>query len=142
MRLKACLAAATMLVIAPNLAAAQPYGPPPPPPPGWAPAPDYGRGDVCRWEQHRATQQGAVTGGILGATAGFLLGGRGHKVAGAALGGAVGATAGGAVAHNNFRCMDYPQGYYRHPHCRWVSEGDHAFEVCRGPDGYWRPWRG
>ena len=101
----------------------------------------YGREDPCARKQAVKTQQGAVTGGLIGATAGYLLGGRGHKVAGAVVGGAVGATAGGAIARNNFRCTEYPRGYYAHRNCRWVNDDGHSFEICRGRDGEWRPYR-
>ena len=135
MRILLSIVAAAMLSAAPILASAQDYDHG-----QWRPHDDYGRGDPCAEKQAVKTQQGAVTGAVLGATAGYLLGGRGHKVAGAAVGGVVGATAGGAVAHNNFRCTEYPRGYYAHRHCRWAEEDGHGFEVCRGRDGYWRPY--
>ena len=117
---------------------AQPgYGPGP-----WRPAPDYGRYDPCRDAKHEAGNRGAVTGGILGALAGSLVAGRGHKVGGAVVGGAVGAVAGNQIARSNVRCTNYPYGYHRHPDCRWVNQDGHGFEVCRAPDGVWRPWRG
>ena len=137
MRILLSFAAAAMLASAPGVASAQDYDHD-----HWRPHDSYGRDDPCAHKREVKTQQGAVTGGLLGATAGYLLGGRGHKVAGAVVGGAVGATAGGAIAHNNFRCTDYPRGYYRHERCRWVEEDGHGFEICRGRDGDWRPYHG
>jgi len=133
MRIVLSLVAAAMMSAAPVLASAQDDG-------GWRPRDSYGNSDPCAAQQAHATEKGAVTGAVLGAAAGYLLGGRGHKVAGAAVGGAVGATAGGTIAHSNFRCVDYPHGYYAHRHCRWAEENGHGFEICRGRDGVWRPY--
>jgi hypothetical protein len=108
----------------------------------WRPHDSYGRDDdICARKQAVKTQQGAVTGAVIGAIAGYALGGRGHKVAGAALGGAGGAVVGGSVAHSNFRCAEYPRGYYAHRRCRWVEDDGHGFEICRSRDGEWRPYR-
>lgn len=135
MRAFLILAAAAAVAIAPmSAASAQDYGG------GWRPYADYGR-DPCHEARHEAGERGAVTGGVLGAMAGALLGGNHHRVAGAVVGGAAGAVVGNQVARSNVRCMAYPYGYHRHPNCHWVNQDGHAFEVCRGGDGVWRPWR-
>ncbi|MDR3506780.1 MAG: glycine zipper 2TM domain-containing protein [Caulobacteraceae bacterium] len=109
---------------------------------GWRPADSYGDRDPCRDAKHEAGNRGAVTGGLLGAMAGALVAGHGHKVGGAVVGGAVGAVAGNQIARSNVRCGDYPRDYRRHPDCRWVNQDGHGFEICRGRDGVWRPWSG
>ena len=107
----------------------------------WRPAESYGP-DPCHEAKHEAGERGAVTGGLLGALAGSMFAGHGHKVGGAIVGGAVGAVAGNQIARSNVRCTGYPYGYHRHPDCRWVNQDGHGFEVCRGRDGVWRPWGG
>jgi hypothetical protein len=42
------------------------------------------------------------------------------------------------------QCLAYPPRIETHEHnCRWVQDAyggaTHQFEVCRGPDGVWRP---
>jgi len=42
------------------------------------------------------------------------------------------------------QCVAYPPRIETHEHnCRWVQDAyagaTHLFEVCRGPDGVWRP---
>jgi len=108
---------------------------------GWRPADTYGRYDPCAEAKHDASVHGAVTDGILGAFAGAMLGGRGSRGGGALVGGAVGAVAGSQIARSNVRCISYPYGYRPHPHCHWIDDHGHGVEVCRMPDGYWRPWR-
>ena len=120
----AALAAAPMIAI-PHLALAYTTS--------W----DY---DPCKEAQKSATTRGAVTGGVLGAVAGALLGGGRHRVAGAVVGGAVGAVAGSQIARGQVRCLAYPYGYRPHPGCHWVYDHGRGFEICRGRDGYWRPW--
>lgn len=100
----------------------------------------YWREDPCIAAKHQAATQGAVTGGILGALAGAMIAGHGSRAGGAFVGGAVGAAAGSQIARSNVRCIAYPYGYRPHPHCHWVVENGRGFEICRGPDGYWRPW--
>jgi len=107
---------------------------------GWRPPPSYGYDDPCHAARHRAAEHGAVTGGVLGAVAGALLGGGRHRVAGAVVGGAVGAVAGSQIARGQVRCLAYPYGYRPHPGCHWVYDHGRGFEICRGRDGYWRPW--
>ncbi len=65
------------------------------------------------------TQQGAATGGVLGAIAGGLIAGNqycGDPVAGAIIGGTLGALAGGAIGnsvdHENGTVYDYPAPAY------------------------------
>ncbi len=137
MRSLTCLAAAAAIAATPLTAAfAQPGYYAPPPGPGY-----YWHADPCAYAQHRAATNGAITGGVLGAIAGSILGGRGGHGAGAFVGGATGAVIGSQVARSQVRCVAYPYGYRPHPHCHWVVEDGRGFEVCRAPDGYWRPWR-
>lgn len=136
MRALLAIAATAVVAAAPiSTAFAQGYGPGP-----WRPYGDYGR-DPCHEAKHEAGERGAVTGGLLGALAGALVGGRHNRVGGAVVGGAAGAVIGNQVARSNVRCMGYPYGYRQHPNCRWVVQDGHGFEVCRAPDGVWRPWR-
>ncbi len=49
-----------------------------------------------------------------------------------------------AAAQGLVKCLAYPPRVETHQHnCRWVEDayGDaaHQFEVCRDPDGVWRP---
>ena len=134
MRKFIALAGAAFVAASPVASFAQPYDG------GWRPAESYGSYDPCRAEQAEAGRGGAVTGGVLGAIAGAAIAGRGSRAGGALVGGAVGAVAGNQVGRSNVRCEGYPVGYHRHHHCRWVNDRGHAFEVCRGRDGAWRPW--
>lgn len=126
----AVLAVAATPLAAPSPAAAQAYA-------------SYGP-DPCHVARREAGNNGAVTGGILGAVAGGALAGRGSRLGGALVGGAVGAVAGHEIAKNSVKCVAYPGRYRNHRSgCRWVEERYHGrwhgFEVCRGPDGVWRP---
>jgi len=133
MRKYIALAGAAILAAAPMASYAQPYGD------GWRPEPAYGY-DPRRAEKAEAAHNGAVTGGVLGAIAGAAVAGRGSRVGGALIGGTVGAVAGHEIARSSVKCQGYPIGYHRHPHCRWIDDRGHQFEVCRGRDGVWRPW--
>ncbi len=85
-----------------------------------------------------------MLGGLFGGLFGWAVAGRGHRAAGAAVGGSVGAVAGHAIGRSSVQCLPYPPRIEAHEHsCRWVSQAydgaDHQFEVCRDPDGVWRP---
>lgn len=100
--------------------------------------------DPCHVAQRHAANSGTVTGGILGAVAGSAIAGRGSRLGGALIGGTVGAVAGHQIAKSSVSCVAYPARYRQHrPGCRWVREYNHGrrheFEVCRAPDGVWRP---
>lgn len=136
MRSLTAVIASAILLAGPTVGYAQPYQDD-----GWRPADSYGADDPCGEARHEAGQNGAVEGGLLGALAGAAVAGRGSRVGGAVIGGAVGAVAGNAIGRDSVRCEAYPYGYHRHPHCRWVDDHGHQFEVCRGHDGYWRPRR-
>ncbi|MEO8925550.1 MAG: glycine zipper 2TM domain-containing protein [Caulobacteraceae bacterium] len=127
----AAMAIAAPSLVIPQLAAAQAYH-------------SYGSYDPCRAAQRSAANNGTVTGGILGAVVGSAVAGRGSRLGGAIVGGTVGAVAGHQIGKSSVRCASYPRriGYHR-PNCRWVEEyyrgRNHDFEVCRDPDGVWRP---
>jgi len=121
-------AAIAAIAIPPGIASAQ-----------WRPAPEYGHYDPCAGAKRHAGNQGALTGGILGAIAGSAIAGHGSRAGGAIVGGAVGAVAGHEIARSSVHCSAYPRGYYRHPNCRWVNDHGHGLEICRGGDGVWRP---
>ena len=49
-----------------------------------------------------------------------------------------------ADPRGSVQCLAYPPRVETHQHnCRWVQDAydgaAHQFEVCRGPDGVWRP---
>jgi hypothetical protein len=93
------LAAAAGLIAlgAAAVAQAQPYG-----------GPGYSNYDPCRRE---ANNRG-VTGGLLGAGAGAVIGSQfaanGHRRDGSLLGGLVGAIAGASIGHSTAACTDGP----------------------------------
>jgi len=127
--LAAALAAVLVAVALP--AAAQPPGV------SWS-------GDVCHQQKthaaHRGTFLGAVFGGILGSA----IAGRHDRAAGAVVGGSAGAVIGHTVGASSVECLSYPPRVEAHGDgCQWVSDdyggGPHEFEVCRNPDGVWRP---
>ena len=133
MRTLIALITAAGLIAGSSVGYAQPYDG------GWRPAPSYGGYDPCRAARADAGRNGAVTGGLLGALAGAAVAGHGSRLGGAVIGGTVGAVAGHEIGRSQVRCLDYPAGYRRHPHCRWIEDRGHEFEVCRRPDGDWRP---
>lgn len=122
MRQLPSLAGALAIAAAPLAAAAQPPG-------------AYGRGDVCQQQPAGGVRHsflGVVLGGLFAGLFGSAPAGRGHRAAGAVAGG-------GSV-----QCLPYPPRIETHEHnCRWVRDADggadHQFEVCREPDGVWRP---
>ena len=125
----AALAAA--LSSAPVPAAAQPPG-------------AYWRGDVCHQQQAQAAHRGTFLGALFGGIFGSAIAGRHNRAAGAAIGGASGALIGHAAGANSVTCLPYPPRVEAHQGgCHWVSEtyggAPHEFEVCRDPDGVWRP---
>ncbi|MFN3514150.1 MAG: glycine zipper 2TM domain-containing protein [Phenylobacterium sp.] len=117
--------------------------------------------DSCHEQQRRQATTGTIVGGVAGALLGSGVAARGVKTEGAVLGGAVGAVAGHQIAKNNTKCAPPPprrvatQGaavqrssqqrnvYAQPSNCRWVQDQyggrTHSFEVCRSPDGVWRP---
>jgi hypothetical protein len=134
MRSLALLAIAA-LTVAPNLtvpvlAIAQPYA-------------AYGPYDPCVTAKRAAGANGAVTGGALGAVIGSAIAGRGSRFGGAIVGGTVGAVAGHEIGRNSVRCLAYPHRSQPRAHCRWVEQDwrgrPHQFELCRAPNGVWRP---
>lgn len=102
-----------------------------------------GSGDICKAEQKRKANTGALIGGVSGALLGSAVAGNGAKTEGALLGGAVGAVAGHQIGKSRVKCVNYPRGVSARGDCRWVQEyyggRDHGFEVCRQRDGSWRP---
>ena len=102
------------------------------------------REDPCRGERHDAARNGTVAGGILGAIVGSQIAGRGNHTAGALIGGGVGAVAGHQIGAHSVECRAYPSGYHHHSGCHWMVDNyrgrDRSYEVCRSPDGDWRPY--
>lgn len=100
------------------------------------------REDPCHVQRHDAARTGAIVGGLVGALVGSQMT-RNHA-AGAIIGGGVGAAAGHHIGAHSVACRAYPVGYSHHPGCHWVVDSYHggtrSYEVCRGPDGYWRPY--
>ena len=88
---------------------------------------NYGTSDPCS----DARRSSANKGTLLGAGAGALAGGL--------IGGAAGAVIGHQVGKHNVKCATPPSYYRPRDGCRWVEEKNRGFEVCRGPDGVWRP---
>lgn len=125
----AALTAAPSLTI-PEFAIAQPYA-------------AYGPYDPCVAAKRAAGANGAVTGGALGAVIGSAIAGRGSTFGGAIVGGTVGAVAGHEIGRNSVRCLAYPHRIPPRVHCRWVEQDwhgrPHQFELCRDPNGVWRP---
>ena len=84
---------------------------------------------------------GAVLGGLLGSQ----VSGNGARTVGTILGAGLGAVIGHQVAKNDFKCMTYPKGIVAHVDYRWVQADyggcNHQYDVCREPDGVWRPSR-
>ena len=115
--------------------------------------------DSCREQVRRQANKGTIVGGLVGALAGGGVAAKGAKTEGALLGGAVGAVAGHEIGKRNATCDRYrtaPRAAYRPSganyqrssyaapsNCRWVKDSysgrTQSFEVCRGPDGVWRP---
>ena len=102
------------------------------------------RSDPCVEERHESARNGTIAGGLVGALVGSQLAGRGSHTEGAIIGGTVGAVAGHQIGAHNVECRAYPEAYRRHRGCRWITDHyrGHArsYEVCRGRDGYWRPY--
>lgn len=103
----------------------------------------YGPYDPCVAAKRAAGTNGAITGGALGAVIGSAIAGRGSRFGGAVVGGTVGAVAGHEIGRNSVRCLPYPHRFPARAHCRWVEQDwrgrPHQFELCRDPDGVWRP---
>ena len=102
------------------------------------------RDDPCHEARHDAARNGTIAGGVLGAIVGSQLAGRGSHTEGAIIGGGVGAVAGHQIGASSVSCRAYPAGYRYHPGCHWIYDRHHGhmhgYEVCRAPDGYWRPY--
>ena len=107
-------------------------------------AADAWRGDPCRYDRHAAGRNGTVAGGVIGALIGSQVAGRGNRTAGALVGGSIGAVAGHQIGAHSVQCNGYPAGYRYHRGCHWVTDvyrgRQSSYEVCRDPDGYWRPY--
>ncbi len=104
----------------------------------------YWRGDVCHQQKAAAAHRGTFLGALFGGIFGSAVAGRGNRAAGAVIGGSAGAAIGHAAGANSVECLPYPPRVETHEgRCRWVSEdydgGPREFEVCRDPDGVWRP---
>lgn len=125
----ATLTAAPCLSV-PSFVSAQPYD-------------AYGSYDPCREARREAGTNGAIAGGAIGAVLGSAIAGRGSRFGGAVVGGAVGAVAGHEIGRNSVRCLAYPHRFHARYNCRWVEQDwrgrPHQFELCRDPDGVWRP---
>lgn len=103
------------------------------------------RDDPCYYDRHAAARNGTIAGGVIGALVGSAVAGRGNHTAGALIGGGVGAVAGHQIGAHSVQCSAYPAGYSHHRGCHWMSDRYdgrvRSYEVCRGRDGYWRPYR-
>jgi hypothetical protein len=103
------------------------------------------REDPCRSDRRAAGNRGTVIGGIAGAVLGSQLAGRGARTEGAVIGAGVGAVAGHQIGKHSVSCSAYPRGFRARSGCRWVNDrysgSNYSYQVCRGPDGYWRPTR-
>lgn len=110
-----------------------------------APRGAYYRDDPCQQDRHEHARNGTVVGGILGAVVGSQVAGRGNRTGGAIIGGAIGATAGHNIGAHSIKCGAPPRGVRMRSGCRWVNDRykgrDYSYQVCRAPDGYWRPVR-
>ena len=86
-----------------------------------------------------------MVGGILGAVVGSPVAGRGNRTGGAIIGATAGAVAGHHNGAHSIKCGAPPRGYRVRGGCRWVYDRyrgrDYSYQVCRSPDGYWRPVR-
>jgi outer membrane lipoprotein SlyB len=102
------------------------------------------RSDPCRSQRHEAARTGAIAGGLIGALVGSQIAGRGSHTAGAVVGGAAGAVAGHQIGAHSVERRAYPAGYRHHPGRHWMIDTYHgrtrSYEVCRTPDGAWRPY--
>jgi hypothetical protein len=102
------------------------------------------RDDPCRYERHEAARNGTIAGGLIGALVGSSIAGRGNRTTGAIVGGAAGAVAGHQIGAHSVSCTRYPAGYRYHQGCHWMTDTyrgqARSYEVCRGRDGYWRPY--
>jgi hypothetical protein len=90
--------------LAPQRAAAQPYGYAPPPP-------TYS--EVCNSDRNTRTGLGALLGAGLGAVLGSQIAANHHRSDGAVVGGVLGAVGGGAVGRSTAPCQ--PQQAYAPP---------------------------
>ena len=135
----AAIALAAPAFMAPGFASAQGYTYDAPPDAYW-------QVDPCEAERHSNARTATVVGGLLGAFVGSHVAGRGNRTGGAIIGATGGAVIGHQVGAHSMSCGDYPPGYHPHKHCRWVSADayngrNYSYEVCRGRDGYYRPYR-
>jgi hypothetical protein len=119
--------------------------------------------DQCGREKHNRNVAGTVIGGIVGGLIGNSVTHGGGRAGGTVIGAAAGAAAGSNIARATFHCdrgepyweyrqtIDYrdyqgypgryPDGWYRHHHCRWVQteRGDYIRVCPRGEGGYYYP---
>jgi uncharacterized protein YcfJ len=104
----------------------------------------YWNGDVCHQERAAAAHRGTFLGALFGGIFGSAIAGRHDRAAGAVVGGSAGAVIGHAAGASSVQCLPYPPRIEAHGDtCQWVNDaydgGPHEFEVCRDPDGVWRP---
>jgi len=107
----AAAGAATLAAsLAPQVAAAQPYG---------YSQPGYGGAyyDPCRRDQGNRSVVGGLLGAGIGATVGSQMAARGHRTDGSVLGGVLGAGLGAVVGHQTAGCTSgqYYNGYASPP---------------------------
>ena len=100
---------------------------------------NYGTSDPCSDARRSSANKGTLLGAGAGALAGGLIAGHGNKLGGALIGGAAGSVIGHQVGMHNVKWSTPPSYYRPRDGCRWVEEKNRGFEVCRGPDGVWRP---
>jgi len=100
-------------------------------------------GDVCHQQKDAAAAHGTFLGAIFGGVFGAAVAPR-NRAAGAVVGGGAGAVIGHAAGADSIDCLPYPPRVEAHDaNCDWVSQSydgaPHQFEVCKAPDGVWRP---
>jgi hypothetical protein len=101
-------------------------------------------GDLCQQQKQASATHGTFIGALFGGIFGSAVAGRHDRAAGAVVGGSAGAVIGHTAGADSVQCLPYPPRVEAHADsCQWVSDaydgGPHEFEVCREPDGVWRP---
>jgi uncharacterized protein YcfJ len=100
-------------------------------------------GDVCHEQKQAAAAHGTFLGAIFGGIFGAAIAPH-DRAAGAVVGGTAGAVTGHVAGADSIQCLPYPPRVEAHEAaCQWVSDSydgaPHEFEVCKEPDGVWRP---